>query len=81
MMMNLLDAAEPGVHPPVAEVDLPDGIQVAFTDDRDLRHVVDLEDAAAVEVTAAQRRLERIASRRGPVGPSCCARTSSPRRS
>jgi hypothetical protein len=48
-MTNRLDAAEPGVHPPVADVDLPEGIQLAFTDDRDRRHVLDLEDAAAVD--------------------------------
>lgn len=49
MMTNRLDAAGPGVHPPVADVDLPEGIQLAFADDRDRRRVIGLEDAAAVD--------------------------------
>jgi hypothetical protein len=49
MMTNRLDAAGPGVHPPVADVDLLEGIQLAFADDRARRPVIGLEYAAAVD--------------------------------
>lgn len=48
-MTNQLLTPEVDVHPPITAVELPDGIQLAYADERDRRHVVALEDAAAVD--------------------------------
>lgn len=37
------------MHPPIATVDLPEGIQLVCADERDRRRVVDLEDAALID--------------------------------
>jgi hypothetical protein len=64
MMMNRLDVAEPGVYPPVADVDLPEGIRLTFADDRDRRHVIDLEDAAGVDFSQS-RPFRKLPAYRG----------------
>jgi hypothetical protein len=48
-MTNWLVAAEPDVHPPITAVELPDGIQLAYADERDRRCAVDLENADAID--------------------------------
>jgi hypothetical protein len=48
-MTNQPLTPEAGVHPPIPTVELPDGIQLTYADERDCRHVVALEDAASVD--------------------------------
>lgn len=46
---NRLVTADANAHPPITTVELPVGIQLAYADERDRRHVVDLENANAVD--------------------------------
>jgi len=49
VITNQLVSADHDVHPPVVPAELPDGIQLAYADERDRRRVIDLQDADAVD--------------------------------
>jgi hypothetical protein len=57
-------AAEPDEHPAVASVEVPNGIQLAYADDRGRRRVVALEDAAEIDF-GQSRPFQKLPAYRG----------------
>ena len=54
MLANQPSGTERDCHLPIEPCDLPDGIQLVYADDRDRRHAVALEDAAAIDFRRVQ---------------------------
>jgi hypothetical protein len=55
---------EPDFHPPVASVALPEGIQLAYVDERGRRHVVGLENVAEIDF-GGSRPFRKLPAYRG----------------
>jgi hypothetical protein len=51
---NKFDTIERDHHPPVVPCDLPDGIQLVYTDDRGCRHTIPLDEAGTIDFRHAR---------------------------
>lgn len=64
VLANQPSDAERDCHLPIEPCDLPDGIQFVYADDRDHRHAIALEDAAAIDFGRVRAFRQPLAYRR-----------------